>query len=53
MKNFSLEELKMIKRALMTEMIHREDKKLLNRIGQYEDLYNKVVNLIEEIKEEV
>ena len=52
MENFTYEELRMIKIAVETEIIRREDNPLVNpeRLAKLEDLYNKVHDLMQDMK---
>lgn len=48
MNNFTYDELRMIKIALTTEIMRREENPLLNpqRLAKYEDLLDKVYDLL-------
>lgn len=52
MENFNYEELRMIQTALFTEIVRREDNKNTNKekLQQFEDLYDKVFKLIQDVK---
>lgn len=52
MENFTYQELKLIRFTIETEIIRREKELLVNpkRLAEFEDLYNKVDNLIQDMK---
>ena len=52
MENFSYEELRLIRFAIETEIMRREENPLVNpkKLAEFEDLYDKVDNLIKDIR---
>ena len=52
MENFNLNELRLIRFALETEVMRREEDPLNNpkKLAEFDDLYNKVDNLIQDIR---
>ena len=52
MEYFTYEELRMIRIAVETEIIRREENPFVNpeRLAKFEDLYNKVHNLMQDMK---
>ena len=52
MENFTYEELQMIRIALETEVIRRQNNPFLNpeRLFKFDDLYDKVSNLIQDMR---
>ena len=53
MEDFNYEELRMIQAALFTEITRREDNPNTNveKLQQYEDLYDKIFKLIQDVKQ--
>ena len=52
MENFNYDELRLIRFAIETEIMRREEAPLNNpkKLAEFEDLYNKVDNLIQDIR---
>lgn len=52
MENFTYEELRMILIAVETEIIRREENPFVNpkRLFKFEDLYEKISNMIQDMK---
>lgn len=52
MENFNYDELRLIRFAIETEIMRREENPLVNpkKLAEFEDLYNKVDNLIQDIR---
>ena len=52
MENFNYDELKLIRFAIETEIMRREENPLVNpeKLAKFEDLYDKIDNLIQDIR---